>query len=607
MELRKHQRFGANEAAPISDSSSASDEEGSAFEEVDEGTDNSASSLSLSLEAEVTESSGDVDITVLRSKHAHEKGVSRTPHGRRRKKRGVTPVREMRLKRVHDKGGCSEVESQIPSRSLGKVDNVQGKRERERGNKGKSGVEEGMVVEKEGEGIGDVIVRHRCALEAVCGLNFELEEYQKSAIEGIMLSLVLKYKPFVMDKHLVHALMESWVPESKAFRIGRREVPLSVYDVALLTGLPATGKHVTFDQGEGLYGVEDVVKAAMDDHLNRERARRRTGRADMRMYRNYVSVIFKLSLWSFLVEAIEDTKEKIPLKRNLQMYGFTMVVQVWFYEHKTLYAHADEKGVSCIASWVNLYIGYQYDAAQLISTIKDNQGIISIKECLRGMREALRITIETLTLERASHIATKKELEHIRALLIGRGQGDSLPGGTQNEGLQCADEDGEGSMHARDRRLSTSQGDDRYSFYTNFHTADMGSAEDAHECEPFGDPMQPDGENEMVVSPHATEEDVVPTLECNTEQPHADDIGIEGDIRMAGEGGSSSIAKRVRRSPRQRSRYHRSPIRLPLHARGSAEWGMHTRPENDSRRRPPTQAKSKRRKRYGAVHDNQTT
>ena len=53
---------------------------------------------------------------------------------------------------------------------------MQGKRETERGNKEKSGAEEGMVLEKEGVGIGDVVVRHRCTLEAVYTLNSKLEE-----------------------------------------------------------------------------------------------------------------------------------------------------------------------------------------------------------------------------------------------------------------------------------------------------------------------------------------------------------------------------------------------------------------------------------------------
>ena len=83
MELRKHRRYMANEAASFSDSSSASDEGGSAFEEVDEGTDNLASSPSFSLEVEVSGSSGDVNMTVLRSKHAYKKGVNKTPRVRR--------------------------------------------------------------------------------------------------------------------------------------------------------------------------------------------------------------------------------------------------------------------------------------------------------------------------------------------------------------------------------------------------------------------------------------------------------------------------------------------------------------------------------------------
>ncbi|KAJ8450569.1 hypothetical protein Cgig2_020206 [Carnegiea gigantea] len=235
-----------NEAAPISDSSSASDEEGSTFEEVDKGTDNSASSLSLSLEAEVSGSSGDVDMTELRSKHAHDKDVS------------ISSCKEVKEERC-----CTRDKNVVEEREA---------RKRKR-NKGQSGANEGMVVENEGEGIGDVIVRHQCTLEAVYSLKSKLEECQKSAIERIVWSPILKYKPFVMDRHLVHALVESRVPESKAFRIGQGEVPFSVYDVTLLTGLPVTGQHVTFDQGEGPCEVEDMVKEVIDDLISRERVR----------------------------------------------------------------------------------------------------------------------------------------------------------------------------------------------------------------------------------------------------------------------------------------------------------------------------------------------
>ncbi|KAJ8439633.1 hypothetical protein Cgig2_021009 [Carnegiea gigantea] len=76
LELRKRRRPVANEAAPVSGSSSASDKEGSAFEGVDEGTDNSASSSSLSPEAEVSGSSGDVDMTACCDRSTHMRRVS---------------------------------------------------------------------------------------------------------------------------------------------------------------------------------------------------------------------------------------------------------------------------------------------------------------------------------------------------------------------------------------------------------------------------------------------------------------------------------------------------------------------------------------------------
>ena len=44
--------------------------------------------------------------------------------------------------------------------------------------------------------------------EAVCSLNTELEEVQKSAVEGTVWRPMLKYKSFVMDRHLVRALVE---------------------------------------------------------------------------------------------------------------------------------------------------------------------------------------------------------------------------------------------------------------------------------------------------------------------------------------------------------------------------------------------------------------
>ncbi|KAJ8429909.1 LOW QUALITY PROTEIN: hypothetical protein Cgig2_025339 [Carnegiea gigantea] len=305
-----------------------------------------------------------------------------------------------------------------------------------------------------------------------------------------MWSPVLKCKPFVMDRHLVHALVKSWVSESKAFRIGRREVPFSVYDVALLTGLPATRKHVIFDEGSSI-GVE-------------------------------------LPIGSNRGHKGEDPIEEKLVDAWVRNETSGMV---WLYEHTKLYAHADEKCVPCIISCVNLCAASMmlHSSFRPSRTIRWGTGCAvhvrvsdSLRACGDGamlmcrlllslrcgtwregkMREERQTVTEALTLGRVAHAATKKELEHMRALLMGRDWGgDSLPGGTQNEGLQSTDGDGEGSAHASDRRVSTSQGDDRYSFHTNFHNADVGSAKDAQECEPFSDTMQPERKNEMVTPP----------------------------------------------------------------------------------------------------------
>jgi len=113
-----------------------------------------------------------------------------------------------------------------------------------------------------------------------------------------------------MDRHLVQALMKCWNPEMKAFKVCSREITFSVYDVALLTGLPVTGKHVIFDQGAGASEVEDVIKASMDDHLSKERSKQRTARLDVRLYRNYVSIIVELCKQN-------NTPERLNLFRKL--------------------------------------------------------------------------------------------------------------------------------------------------------------------------------------------------------------------------------------------------------------------------------------------------
>jgi len=75
--------------------------------------------------------------------------------------------------------------------------------------------------------IGQYDVRHRCAFEAICALVGELSDAQRESIRGTVWEPVLEYTKFVMDRHMVEALIYTWNPDALAFIIGEREVQFS--------------------------------------------------------------------------------------------------------------------------------------------------------------------------------------------------------------------------------------------------------------------------------------------------------------------------------------------------------------------------------------------
>jgi len=105
----------------------------------------------------------------------------------------------------------------------------------------------GRVAVSKGKGVeGDVriadnVIRHRCAFESICALVEDLSDTQREAVQTTVWGPVLEYKKFVMDYDLVQAPIQAWNPDSLAFMLGGREVQFSCFDIALLTGLPATG------------------------------------------------------------------------------------------------------------------------------------------------------------------------------------------------------------------------------------------------------------------------------------------------------------------------------------------------------------------------------
>ncbi|KAJ8436387.1 hypothetical protein Cgig2_032208 [Carnegiea gigantea] len=358
-----------------------------------------------------------------------------------------------------------------------------------------------------------------------------------------MWSSVLKYKPFVMDRHLVWALVKSCVPETKAFKIRRREIPLSVYDVALLTNLPATRKHVTFDEGQGACKVEEVVKAAMDGHLMRERGRgagvllsgsNRGNEGEDPIEEKFAN--------AWLCNGTSCMACHYPNRSNVcgRLCAIGMV-----FEHTNLYVHADDKGVPGIASWMNLYVGCKYDAAQLISSIKDNQ----VQAALRTAKEALR-------LEKEAHAAMKKELELMRSLLMGRGKKNSVPGVGQNEGLYA---------DAFEPRIATSERDDSDTLRTKLHTSDVASDEDVEDREHLGErdlTFMVGTVDDLSLDAGMLHEEgnAVPMLECDIN--HLVTLVKRGRYTTVVKGVSPALQRGYREvlsnGIPQRSRYHRT-------------------------------------------------
>jgi len=138
----------------------------------------------------------------------------------------------------------------------------------------------------------DNVVRHRCAFESICALVEDLSDAQREAVRTMVGTSVGVQE--VRDGLLSGASAYTSVPDSLAFMLGGREVQFSYFDVALLTDLPATGREVVFSRGDSVGEVEQVVMAAMEARLERDRQRRRGDRKNRRIYRNYVAVMIEL-------------------------------------------------------------------------------------------------------------------------------------------------------------------------------------------------------------------------------------------------------------------------------------------------------------------------
>lgn len=111
------------------------------------------------------------------------------------------------------------------------------------------------------------------------GLNGRMTVTQREAMKATVLWPFLEYPELGMERHLTLSLIKCWVPWCKAFRVGGRRVPFSVYDVALFTGFPATCRVVELNRDEMSTEVGDMVRERMNDWEREEVVTRVPGRS----------------------------------------------------------------------------------------------------------------------------------------------------------------------------------------------------------------------------------------------------------------------------------------------------------------------------------------
>ncbi|KAJ8441664.1 hypothetical protein Cgig2_019051 [Carnegiea gigantea] len=312
---------------------------------------------------------------------------------------------------------------------------------------------DGFAFEKDGRcgrGVVPVSVRGRCTLDKICKFNKTVQPYHREAIKGTILKPILEYQQFPMQRDLTTALVKAWVPRRKAFRLAGRLVPFSMYDVAFFTGLPVTGKTVEFAEGDfSTIDIARMVRRRMaqyatekSDKLKREKGSKKP------VFRNYTKVMKKLldannepekvelwlslyawmvmsglmfprtsygaawsmqtymqdvrrlgeyawaeAVWRVLIEAVEEMQRKLEGHvSDVQMNGFSLLLQVWFYEHTTRFAKYDKGMFPCLACWDSVDHRGRYDAFELIIPVlhprpEEIGGVLSYEDRLHRARQ----------------------------------------------------------------------------------------------------------------------------------------------------------------------------------------------------------------------------
>jgi hypothetical protein len=108
-------------------------------------------------------------------------------------------------------------------------------------------------------------IRHQCSVTKLMEVNNSLAEECKSQLQttpfGWLLNLHCNIEA---SGRILEVMATRWNADARAFQVGDRLIPFTLYDIALILGLPVRGEPIDWNQS---HSGGSVVEKLLDRHL----------------------------------------------------------------------------------------------------------------------------------------------------------------------------------------------------------------------------------------------------------------------------------------------------------------------------------------------------
>uniref|UniRef100_A0A2N9FC72 Ubiquitin-like protease family profile domain-containing protein n=1 Tax=Fagus sylvatica TaxID=28930 RepID=A0A2N9FC72_FAGSY len=216
-------------------------------------------------------------------------------------------------------------------------------------------------------------IRHQCSVTKLMEVNNSLAEECKSQLQttpfGWLLNLHCNIEA---SGRILEVMATRWNADARAFQVGDRLIPFTLYDIALILGLPVRGEPIDWNQS---HSGGSVVEKLLDRHLKTTSPDRtklvtlltKTSIQVPNRVRLYIALVFSYFLfpttskkvnpsllpllddranlgtyawgkavYDFLVSGLSRAASSMQAKKgrgNLHIQGCTALLQIWACEH----------------------------------------------------------------------------------------------------------------------------------------------------------------------------------------------------------------------------------------------------------------------------------